>query len=248
MMFRMTLVTVSASVAFVLDELRSRGSEKTRATYARHGLAPERTYGVSVADLKLIAKSIRGQQELAYDLYDSGILEAMYLAGIIADGAKMSEARLQAWAEGADGLSIISDYTVPWVTVEHPMASKLAMKWISSKKEFLASSGWATYSGLAMTKADADLDLKEISKLLDVVVESVHQAQNRERAAMNSFLIVVGSYVTPLMDQAKVAARQVGNVSVDVGDTACKIPVASESIAKVEKAGKAGKKRKTIRC
>jgi 3-methyladenine DNA glycosylase AlkD len=244
----MSPMMTSTSLASVLAELRSHGSEKTRATYARHGLALERTYGVSVADMKLIAKSIRGQQELAYELYDSGIMEAMYLAGMIADGAKMSEARLQSWAIGADGLSMIAGYTVPWVTVEHAQSRKLAVEWIRSKKEFLAFSGWSTYSGLVMTKADSDLDLKEIEGLLAVVVSSVHGAHNRERSAMNSFVIAVGSYVAPLMPQARSAARQIGNVSVDVGDTACQVPVASEYIEKAEKGGKAGKKRKTIRC
>ena len=51
-----------------------------------------------------------------------------------------------------------------------------------------------------------------------------------------------------LRSQAKAAAQQIGAVSVDMGDTACKISVATASIAKIEAAGKVGQKRKTIRC
>jgi len=58
----------------------------------------------------------------------------------------------------------------------------------------------------------------------------------------------VGCYVKPLSKQAKAAARQIGEVSVNMGDTACKVPVATDSIEKVEALGKLGKKRKTIRC
>jgi 3-methyladenine DNA glycosylase AlkD len=236
--------------ASILADLRSRGKENTRRIYARHGLAHDHTYGVSVADMKLIAKTIKGQQELAYELYESGVMEAMYLAGMVANGAKMSEELLHHWAKGADalGLCMIAEYTVPWVTIEHPWGSKLAMEWIRSKQEFVAASGWATYSGLVTTKADKDLDLKEVEKLLGVAVKDIHGAKNRERSTMNSFVIAVGSYVTPLMAQAKAAAKQIGIVSVDVGETACRVAVAAESIAKVENAGKAGKKRKTIRC
>jgi hypothetical protein len=65
---------------------------------------------------------------------------------------------------------------------------------------------------------------------------------------MNGFVIAVGSYVTPLLKQAKAAAKEVGPVSIDMGDTSCKVPLATAYIAKVEAAGRQGQKRKTIRC
>ncbi len=65
---------------------------------------------------------------------------------------------------------------------------------------------------------------------------------------MNGFVIAVGSYVKPLLKQAQATARAIGTVSVDVGETACKVPLAVEYIKKVETAGRVGKKRKTIKC
>ncbi|MBI3465809.1 MAG: hypothetical protein HY000_22560 [Planctomycetes bacterium] len=65
---------------------------------------------------------------------------------------------------------------------------------------------------------------------------------------MNSFVIAVGSYVKPLLNEAKAAAKKIGMVSVDMGDTACKVPLATEYIEKVVKAGRVGRKRKTIKC
>jgi hypothetical protein len=62
------------------------------------------------------------------------------------------------------------------------------------------------------------------------------------------FVISVGGYVKPLLKQAKAAARQIGTVSVDMGDTACKVPLATAYIEKMEAAGRIGKKRKTMRC
>jgi 3-methyladenine DNA glycosylase AlkD len=236
------------SCAAILAELKAKGSEKARVTYARHGHALERTYGASVADMKAIAKAIRGEQELAYELYESGMMEAMYLAGIVADGAKMTEARLQAWARGADGLPMIAEYTVPWVTVEHPSGRKLAMEWIGSAREFLAASGWRTYSGLVATMPDDRLNLDEIGIFLDKVVAEVHTAPNQVRQPMNSFVISVALYVEPMSAQARSAARKMGAISVDVGDTACEVPLASAYIDKAEAAGRLGKKRKTIRC
>ena len=232
----------------VLDELKAKGSEKTRAIYIRHGMSPDRTLGVSVADLKVIAKKIKGQQALACRLYETGIMDAMYLAGMVANGAQMTRTELQAWADGPAGMPMISEYTVPWVTVESPHGRDLALAWIKSKKEHVASSGWCSYSGLVATQADDALDLGEIEELLETVVREIHGAKNRVRNTMNGFVIAVGSYVKPLLAQAKASAKKIGVVLVDVGDTACKVPLAGDSIAKVEAAQRIGKKKKTIRC
>jgi 3-methyladenine DNA glycosylase AlkD len=236
------------TVTSILAELKKKGTEKTRKIYARHGMVTDNMFGVSVADLKAIAKTIRGQQALACELYATGNMDAMYLAGMVADGSKMTPKELTAWAEGAVGLHMISEYPVPWVTVEHPQGRDLAMQWIKSKKEHVASSGWCTYSGLVATKPDDVLDLAEIEGLLNTVVKGIKSAQNRARYTMNGFVISVGAYVKPLSRQAKSAARQLGVVSVDVGETACSVPVAAAYIEKIEAAGRAGKKRKTIRC
>jgi hypothetical protein len=61
-------------------------------------------------------------------------------------------------------------------------------------------------------------------------------------------VIAVGAYVKPLSAKAKRAAKAIGVVSVDMGDTACKVPLATEYIAKIEAAGRVGKKRKTAKC
>jgi len=61
---------------------------------------------------------------------------------------------------------MISEYTVPWVTVENPDARDLAIQWIKSKKQRVASSGWCTYAGLVAVKPDEELDVSEIGGLL----------------------------------------------------------------------------------
>lgn len=235
-------------VKSVLAQLKKKGSEKTRKTYVRHGMAEDRTFGVSTADMKAIAKTIKGQQGLACELYKSGVMEAMYLAGMVADGKQMSEAQLDEWAEGSQGLQMIAEYTVPWVAVENEHGRELALKWMKSKKEQVAAAGWCTYSGLLATKTDAELDFGEIERLLESVVKEIGQAQNRVRYTMNGFVIAVGGYVKPLFKKAKAAAEKIGDVSVDMGETACQVPLASAYIKKIEAAGKLGQKKKTMRC
>jgi 3-methyladenine DNA glycosylase AlkD len=205
-------------------------------------------YGVSNADLKLIAKTIKREQALAMELYATGNVDAMYLAGLVADGAQMTRKQLQVWAEGANGMPMIAEHTVPWVTVENKDAVHLATHWIASKREQIACSGWCTWSGIVATRPDSELDLAAIETLLRRVPVEIGGARNRVKSAMNSFVISVGIYVRPLRAEALDAAAKMGTVAVEVGDTACKVPIAAEYIAKAEAAGKVGKKLKTIRC
>jgi len=236
------------TLASIMAVLKKKGSEKTRRIYARHGAPADRVLGVSVADLKAVAKTLKGQQALACQLYATGIFDAMYLAGMVADGRQMSKEQLQAWAEGAAHMPMISEYTVPWVTVESSLARQLAKRWMESGKEHVASSGWCTYAGLLATVPDSALDLAEIEDLLQIVAKQISSAQNRVRYTMNGFVISVGGYVKPLLAHAKAAAEKIGEVYVDVGETACQVPLASASIAKAEAAGRVGRKKKTIRC
>lgn len=234
------------TVAEVMSALEKKGNSSTAKTYSRHG-APEATFGVKIGDLKPIAKAIKGKQDLALSLYETGNSDAMYLAGLVADGSQMTKKQIDQWVKSASWY-LISEYTVPGVATEHAGARDIAMKWIKSKNEMIASAGWCTYVGVVATRDDSDLDLSEIKDLLKKIEVEIDAAANRVRYTMNGFVIAVGSYVKPLLKQAKQTARKIGVVSCDMGDTACKVPLASEYIEKIEKRGSVGKKRKTIKC
>src|SRR5262249_24096651 len=124
----------------------------------------------------------------------------------------------------------------------------LALKWIESKKESVASSGWATLSSLVAIKDDADLDLAELKELLQRVEKTIHRQPNRVRHVRNGFVIAVGTYVAALTNVALATAEKMGPVTVDMGGTACEVPDATERIQKVQARGAIGKKRKTAKC
>ena len=65
---------------------------------------------------------------------------------------------------------------------------------------------------------------------------------------MNAFVIAVGSSVAPLLGDAQAAAKKIGKVQVDMGGTACKVPLATEYIQKAVDRGRVGRKRKGARC
>jgi 3-methyladenine DNA glycosylase AlkD len=230
----------------VMTALKKVGSAQSRKIYLRHG-APENMFGCKVADMKTIAKKIKGRQDLALELYETGNADAMYLAGIVANGTEMKKAELNRWAREANWY-MVSEYAVAGVAAEHPDAVAIANKWIAAKKEHVAAAGWNTYTNVLMTRDDSDLDLKEIKSHLKMIEGSIEKAKNRVRYTMNGFVIAVGGYVSPLTSAAKATAKKIGKVEVEMGETSCKVPLAKDYIAKIESMGRVGKKKKSTKC
>ncbi len=231
----------------VLEEIKKAGSENTKKVLIKHG-AIEPFYGTKVEDLKKIQKKIKeNQQEIALDLYDSGISDAQYLAGLMANGAKMTTKQLQNWVQTARW-SMIGEYSVPWVTAENENAWTLAMKWIDSPKADIASSGWSTLNAIVATWPDEKLDTGLIKKLFTRIEKEIAAAPNRVRYCMNGFVIAAGSYIKAVTKDAVATGKKIGNVEVDMGGTACKVPYAPDYIKKVIDRGSHGKKKKTAKC
>src|SRR5262249_38166050 len=95
----------------ILNELSTLGSASIKKVLMNHG-ACEPFFGVKVEHPKKIQKRIKRDYQLAKDLYDTGNSDAMYLAGLIADDARMTKADLCHWADKAYW-HMIGEYTVP---------------------------------------------------------------------------------------------------------------------------------------
>ena len=229
----------------IVAELKELGNPQIKKSWMSHG-AQEPCLGVKVEDMKKIQKRVKMDYQLALDLYDTGIADAMYLAGLIADDAKMTKTDLQKWIEAANS-EWVAEYTVPWVASASPHGREIALKWIESTDETIAPAGWQTYSSMVAITEDADLDLAEIKSLLERVAKSIHQQPNRVKYVMNGFVIAVACHVKPLHKVAVDTANGIGKVSVDLVG-ACTIPFAPDQIKKFEARSEIGKKRKSPKC
>lgn len=141
-----------------------------------------------------------------------------------------------------------AEYTVAQVAAESDYAIELAREWMKSEEEMIAVCGFITYSNYLSITPDERLDLSEIRALFNQVKNNIHGERNRVRYVMNGFVISVGAYVTELSEEAKEVAAYIGKVQVDVGNTACKVPLAVEYIKRIEMKNRVGLKRKTCIC
>jgi 3-methyladenine DNA glycosylase AlkD len=230
----------------IVQELSKLGSESYRNVMRKHG-ARDPFFGVKISELKKIQKRIKSDYKLALDLYATGNYDAMYLAGLIADDAKMTQGDLQRWVDNAY-CPALAESTVAWVTAQGEHGWVMARKWIESKHPVVAAAGWATLSDVLALTADDELDLKALKKLLQHVEKSIAKQPDRVRYAMNSFVIALGCFVEPLNIDAQAAAKNIGAFTIDQGDTACKVPSALERIQKAQQRGTVGKKKRTVKC
>lgn len=230
----------------ILAELRPLGRDGYKKILLNHGVK-EPCLGVKIADLQTIRKRVGKDHALALALYDTGVYDAMYLAGLIADDARMTKTDLRRWARNAEG-GALAGSTVPGVAAGSPHGWELALEWIESERPLLAVVGWATLSAVVSVRDDASLDLAVLRRLLRRVRETIHQAPDPVRYQMNAFVIALGGFVKPLFAEALRAAEEIGPVSVDMGDTACQVPHAPEYLRKIEQRGTIGRKRKSVKC
>lgn len=230
----------------ILDEIRPLGSESYRRVMFKHGIR-EPVFGVKISDLQKIVKRIRKDYRLALELFDTGNYDAMYLAGLIADDARMTKGNLQHWVANSY-CSALCGSTVAWVAAGSLLGWELALEWIDSARSLTAAAGWATLGSLVAIKDDSELDFAKLKRLLQRVEKTIHRADDVVRYQMNVFVIACGSHVQNLTDTCIQAGEAIGPVEVDMGDTSCQIPFAPDSIRKVISQGRIGRKRKSAKC
>ncbi len=208
-----------------LRELKRRGTMQNRKAYRRHGVS-ENMYGVSLADLRLLAKQIRTDHSLACQLWATGNHDARVLATLIADPAQFDAKMLDAWSKG------LSDYVIAdqfaGLVARTSYWQKKAEKWHAVRGEWIGRAGWNLIGQLALH--EPTLPDSYFEPYLIEIETSIHQQKNRVREAMNNALIAVGIRNTALQERALSVAKAIGPVEIDHGETNCKTPDAAEYI------------------
>jgi 3-methyladenine DNA glycosylase AlkD len=216
------------SLAETMRELEKAGSAQTRKTYARHGAA-EPMFGVSFATLKTMTKRIGVDHELALALWETGNFDAQNLAVKIVDPSRITSAELDRWVRSASCSRLCGGYAA-MLAAEGPLGAAKAAQWLGSKDERERCAGWTLLAQLSQrdeTTPDAVFE-----KRLAEIERTIHSAPNTEREGMNMAVIVIGCRNARLRKLATAAAKRIGKVDVDHGDTACKTPDAAAYIEK----------------
>lgn len=207
-----------------LAKLKSLGTAQNRKVYARHG-ATRDVFGVSYANLGKLVKEIKVDHALALDLWKSGNHDARVLATMIADPEAIDAKTLDAWAKDLDSYAIADAFGK--LAGRSAAGRKRMDAWIRSSGEWTTAAGW-----IVVASAADDLSEADCRALLETIEKTIHKAQNRTRYSMNNALITIGARGGALQMAAVAAAKRIGPIEVDHGETGCKTPDAASYIEK----------------
>lgn len=219
----------------VLAELEALGTAQNRKVYARHGVCGPQ-FGVSFAHLRKMGKKLHGDHSLAQALWASGNHDARLLALAVADPESTTRTEIQAWAEGMDNYVLTDEMAKFAASTE--WCDECAEEWTAldggqDLSEWVASTGWNLVAHQALGEGAYPNDY--FAKKLRFIENHISDSLNRVRHCMNGALIAIGCRNRELRTQALEAAKRIGKVKVDHGETSCKTPDASSYINKVWK-------------
>ena len=123
---------------------------------ARYGIPSDNASGVSVVDIRLLAKRLGRDHELALALWDTGSYEARMLTPFIDEPARVTPAQMERWCRDFDSWAI-GDALCFHLFDKTPHAWPKIAKWSGRREEFVKRAAFALLASLALhDKAAAD--------------------------------------------------------------------------------------------
>lgn len=155
-------MTLNSQTNSILTTLYSNANPKNVEGMARYGIkSPRHVLGVSSKLLFSLAKSIGTNQELALELWKTGIYDARILGALIADPKQMKKSTMNVWVKDFDNWAICDGVCMHCFR-DTPYAQELALKWVAQKQEFIRRAGFTLIATLCVNdkKADDEVFLK----------------------------------------------------------------------------------------
>ncbi len=189
----------------VMDKLRSMANPKAVEGMARYGINPEGTLGISVKELRKLAKGIGKDHELALRLWASGIHEARILASMVDDPKRVTEEQAEAWVKDLDSWDTC-DQVCMNLFEKLPGAYEKAVEWAGRHEEFVRRAGFALMACLAWH--DKTAPDERFLDLLPVIKAGATDERNMVKKAVSWALRNIGKRNPALREAAMALAEE----------------------------------------
>ena len=185
--------------------LKKKGTERNKEGMARFGINVENAAGVSVTELRRLARNIGPHHALSLDLWKSKLHEARMLASMIGDPLKVTERQMEEWVRDFDSWDVC-DQVCGNLFDKTQFASKKAMEWSSRKEEYVKRAGFVLMATLAVH--DKKSGKGAFEKFFPVIIRECRDDRNYVKKAVNWALRQIGKRSLTLNREAlEVCAR-----------------------------------------
>jgi 3-methyladenine DNA glycosylase AlkD len=214
--------------AGILKKLKSRGSRKNIEGMARFGIATGGRLGVSVPEMRRIAREAGTDHALAIRLWNSGIPEARIVASMIADPGEMTAAEMDRWASGFDSWDVC-DQVCMNLFEKTPHARRKIQQWARREEQYVKRAAFALLACLAWHDKDSPDSL--FTGFLTIVKRGATDERNFVKKAVNWALRNIGKRNPRLNTSALRTAKEISRL-----DSSSARWVASDAIRELSSA------------
>jgi 3-methyladenine DNA glycosylase AlkD len=194
-----------AKSANVLAELRRLADPTNVAGMARFGIVGQKLLGISVVQLRAIAKRTGRNHALAEELWSSGMFEARILAAFVAEPAKVTRRQANAWSKDFECWADCDGFCIHLFR-KTPFAHELAVAWSGRLEELVKRAGFTMMATLAVHDKPAGNDV--FRGYLSRVQEAATDERNNVKKGVNWALRQIGKR-NPILNREAIRTAKV---------------------------------------
>jgi 3-methyladenine DNA glycosylase AlkD len=195
---------MTAPLKEVLGQLKALGTPKVKALNAKSG-AGDNQFGVALGDIRVLAKKIKTNHDLALALWDTGNADAQFLAALLIRPRSLSARELDRLVHSVSFVRV-ADWLNAYVVRQHPDKETLRQQWMTAKDRWAARAGW-DLTAERVGKAPEGLDLPG---LLDRLEAEMAQAVPEVQWTMNNTLAGIGIHFPKYRKRALAIGEKLG--------------------------------------
>ena len=194
----------------ILRQLESLGNAGVRAQNAKGGAgfwpgAGDNQFGVKRGDLRILANKIKTNHELALSLWQTGNIDAQFLATLLIDVKLLSADEMDRIVRGVS-FAWVGEWLHSYVVKEHADKEALRKKWMPSDDPWEARAGWQLTAG-RVAKSPEGLDL---GALLDRIEKEMSAAAPETQWTMSMCLAEIGIHFPKHRKRALAIGEKLG--------------------------------------
>ena len=192
------------SKADVLARLAGMRNETNRAGMARFGINIQNAYGISIRDLRPLAKALGRDHDLALELWRTGIHEARILASFIDEADKVGQEQIDAWVADFDSWDLCDQVVDLFIAT--PFADAKIRAWASAEPKFVKRAAFAMIARRAVRHKE--LPDETFLAYLDLIDAQAGDPRNYVKKAVNWALRQIGKRSAGLHRRALALAER----------------------------------------
>ena len=205
---RMKRTPLQDEVRSALTWLKRHSTKRTLDGMARYGIPSDNALGVTMADMKALAKRLGRNHQLAAALWDTGWYEARMLASFVDEPARVTSTQMDRWCGDFDNWGICDTVCFHLFDRTSHAWQKVA-QWHDRPEEFVKRAGFALLWGL--TVHDKHADDEPFAEGLHFVERAATDERHFVKKSVNMALRAVGKRNPALNAAAVTVARRLAD-------------------------------------